>query len=1032
MASRKRSSGPTTSIIQSPNDPRAYRSIGLPNGLRAVLISTTDTEPTNAHKKARRDSEDGKPPPDIRHDVASICVVVKCGTYHDKPTVPGTAHFCEHLLLLGNKKYPDENEFYRFFRAFDSNALANARREETLFLVDVVDPVLEKGLDRIAHLFIGPLFRQDTIDREIWALEAEYWMRKVEEPVRWAEMTASIIGNEHPMGMFRWGNRKTLVERPGQPKIDLQAELRELFYTYYCPDQMTVCVSSARPLDDLEQLVRQSFGSIPCRMPRTRRRQPEVQLQEPPFQQNGFCRLYRILPLMRESLISFQWQMPSQRLHYKDKVIEYVTYVVGHQGEGGLFHQLFSRGWAYRLAAGTPTDSCGDTLFCSIFYLEIGLTEAGFANVVEINRFVHQFLHKMRKVGPQQWLWNELKEAAGAAFRFQEPIQSDILVGQVALAMQNLPPEHWLCHRSVFGEFNYERIHDFMQRLMPDKCHTGLMCYKFGSEVEKFDQEEPRAGTRFMVEDYPEEWRRGWVDDAELQDLFQLPGKNPYLVRDFGIPPSLEHQPMLFRQERNCRLWYSTVSGYNQPKCWIDIVMKCGSVDAIRTLVTNDLFRRAVSMLMHPFRSYAEAVDHFVSIWTSIRCQGFAETLPRLAENIIDILAEFKCTEQLLTAVRTMAAQDLFNLVRRNATFARDTMDAVIFERHKSAIEKLPILMSITKEEIDEYARMLKAESLEIFVKGNVSPERASELLHYASKKFHSTRNKPRASTVLRGGRKYGLPDSEAVEFWPRCSIMHIRLLSLNPAERCSHIANLYCCGDPTRQEQIMMHLLSALIAAECFVYLRTKWQLGYDPHLHVLSLKNFVGFVVSVSPLADRFTLTEVNEKIDDYVHLMLVRISDLDQEEFDLVKTRLETSDLRQKPPEEMDLFTKQWTHILSGKSSHEQPTDSVQTEDLGWLTFDAFKQWAVKALSGIRDMERYRKLSVQIVGYGRAALLDCEGGQKIWDEYNASPAGHLDFPPSDPTLLKRRFLQPAQPTADLYLHSLENIPKPCDLWT
>ena len=35
------------------------------------------------------------------------------GGYHDPEGLPGLAHFCEHMLFLGTKKYPVENDYQK-------------------------------------------------------------------------------------------------------------------------------------------------------------------------------------------------------------------------------------------------------------------------------------------------------------------------------------------------------------------------------------------------------------------------------------------------------------------------------------------------------------------------------------------------------------------------------------------------------------------------------------------------------------------------------------------------------------------------------------------------------------------------------------------------------------------------------------------------------------------------------------------------------------------------------------------------------
>jgi insulysin len=57
------------------------------NGLRILLISDTDA------------------------DKAAASLNVDVGNFCDPTHLPGLAHFCEHMLFLGTRKYPDENAY---------------------------------------------------------------------------------------------------------------------------------------------------------------------------------------------------------------------------------------------------------------------------------------------------------------------------------------------------------------------------------------------------------------------------------------------------------------------------------------------------------------------------------------------------------------------------------------------------------------------------------------------------------------------------------------------------------------------------------------------------------------------------------------------------------------------------------------------------------------------------------------------------------------------------------------------------------
>lgn len=54
---------------------------------------------------------------DTETDKAACSMNVHVGQWNDPETIPGLAHFLEHMLFLGTEKYPDEKEYNSFLNA---------------------------------------------------------------------------------------------------------------------------------------------------------------------------------------------------------------------------------------------------------------------------------------------------------------------------------------------------------------------------------------------------------------------------------------------------------------------------------------------------------------------------------------------------------------------------------------------------------------------------------------------------------------------------------------------------------------------------------------------------------------------------------------------------------------------------------------------------------------------------------------------------------------------------------------------------
>jgi len=181
---------PGIEVESSSQDDRIYSVIELPNKLMCLLIS----DPTT--------------------DKASAAMDVRVGHLSDPEEAPGLAHFLEHMLFMGTKKYPDENDYDSYLSAHGGSSNAFTDMESTNYLFDVAPDHLEPSLDRFAQFFIEPLFNVDSTEREMQAVDSEHAKNLQSDFWRAFQLSKSLCKKSHPFSKFGSGNLKTLGEKP--------------------------------------------------------------------------------------------------------------------------------------------------------------------------------------------------------------------------------------------------------------------------------------------------------------------------------------------------------------------------------------------------------------------------------------------------------------------------------------------------------------------------------------------------------------------------------------------------------------------------------------------------------------------------------------------------------------------------------------------------------------------------------------------------------------------------------------------------
>ena len=100
----------------------------------------------------------------LKKSAAALCIGM--GSFSDPSELPGLAHFLEHMVFMGSKKYPSENGFDKFISKHGGFDNAHTDCEHTTFYFEVQRRDFHTALDMFAQFFIDPLMRKKAMKRE--------------------------------------------------------------------------------------------------------------------------------------------------------------------------------------------------------------------------------------------------------------------------------------------------------------------------------------------------------------------------------------------------------------------------------------------------------------------------------------------------------------------------------------------------------------------------------------------------------------------------------------------------------------------------------------------------------------------------------------------------------------------------------------------------------------------------------------------------------------------------------------------------
>ena len=196
-------------VIKSPLDSREYKVIVLRNDLRVLLVSDNETEDSAA------------------------AMDVAVGSFSNPSDYEGLAHFCEHMLFYGSKKYPDEGAYSEFLTSHGGYDNAYTSTLNTNYHFKVNSDYLREGLDRFAQFFISPILTQEGVSREVNAVDAEHQKNLENDAWRLWQLLKHVSNPDYPFHMFSTGSLETL------DKPDVLSELQTFYRSYYSANQVS-------------------------------------------------------------------------------------------------------------------------------------------------------------------------------------------------------------------------------------------------------------------------------------------------------------------------------------------------------------------------------------------------------------------------------------------------------------------------------------------------------------------------------------------------------------------------------------------------------------------------------------------------------------------------------------------------------------------------------------------------------------------------------------------------------------------------
>lgn len=378
-----------TQIIKPKKEKRKFYKYLLENGLESYIIHD---------KKAKSDGAG---------------MLIKAGAVMDGDVL-GLAHFTEHMLFLGSKKYPNATHFVDFTTSRHGKHNGATRVNSTFFYFKIDKDYFQNGFDMFSRFFIDPLIDPKFVDMEINSVNSEFLKNCQMDSAKKEHVLRRLSKSRSFYNRFRTGNVNTLLEYAKNKNLNLTSLVKNYISEYYVPNNMVLVVYGSKNPEIYQNLIFKTFSKLKRQIVK------DIKEEENPFDffKQGSLTFYETLKDHKELEINFL--IPNEFYIKKNSTLDIVTnpalfikFLFNQKVEGSLYDYLRKNGLITALKSQLKKLIEGHLVFKIHLYLtEKGISNLNklFMNIIEYINFIKNFAIKDEK------LFNMVKRHFDKAF----------------------------------------------------------------------------------------------------------------------------------------------------------------------------------------------------------------------------------------------------------------------------------------------------------------------------------------------------------------------------------------------------------------------------------------------------------------------------------------------------------------------------------------------------------------------------------------------------------------------------------------
>ncbi|NGX49512.1 MAG: Protease 3 [Candidatus Anoxychlamydiales bacterium] len=659
---------------------------------------------------------------DKNTDKSAAAISVLAGSWDDPKEFPGMAHFCEHMLFKGSKKYPKESEYMKFI--WDNSGVPNAytASDRTVYMFSVNDSAFEEALDRLSYFFKDPIFDPSHIAKELYAVDQEH-SKNIENDGRRAHMVSKEIGNQnHPNAKFSTGNAKTLQSIP-------PSELRKWYEKHYSANQMALVIYSNKDLDELTKLVVEKFTPI------ANIGKDQITTKESIFNKENSGKITYIKPISNIQFLLVEWELDRKFTFDETKSADLIAYTLKRGQKNSLLEVLKKEHLAEDLDI--VVEKAGSDQ--SLFILEIKLTDLGIKNAAKVISRSFEAINNLKKSSIPNYLFHEMKTMSKLNYEYQAHQDAFEFVSEHAANLLYEDLSTYPKKNVLASEYSSENVNQILDSLNFSSSQIYLIADPKKTNV-KLDQKEKWTNAKYSVKELDKSLKNRLSKNPTNPNI-KLPEPNSFIPTNLQMNTTKENftnekAPAKIVSDDFATIFYLKDDKYRVPQVSWHFQIKDEIFDeTVKSDVLKDLYVKALLEKLAPTIYSAEEAGLYPSITSdtfNIRIDifGYSAKASFLLEEILKAINNLQISKEQFDIYYSSLYKDYQNSQKILPVFqAKNYLQSILSPSSFTSIDKLDTLKRIQFRDFIKFKnKVFETCYVEGFLTGNLSLKEAESI----------------------------------------------------------------------------------------------------------------------------------------------------------------------------------------------------------------------------------------------------------------------------------------------------------------